>query len=83
MLEFLISLLLFVFGLGSVDHPSFDPEEIVSRIEEHISELGESQGDPVNSHRGGNDIAENGHDLPEQAQNSNQEPQNEKGGHIA
>ena len=76
MLEFLISLLLFVFGLGSVDHPSFDPEETVSRIEEHISDLGEPQGDPVNSHQGGQEIAENGPDLPDQAQNSNNSSQN-------
>lgn len=66
MLEFLISLLLFVFGLGSVDHPAFDPETIISRIEEHITDVQAPEGDP-----------ENGPDLPDQAQNSNQEPQNE------
>lgn len=77
MLEFLIGLLLFVFGLGSVDHPALDPQTIADRIEEHISEVLPPQGDPVGSYQGSQEIADNDTEVPEEEQENNQEPQDE------
>ena len=48
MAEFLLSLLLFVFGFGSADHPALDPETIPSGIEEFITDVQELESDPVN-----------------------------------
>ena len=80
MLEFLLSLLLFAFGLGNVNHPAFDPETLANRIRDHIAQVttpqGNPQADPESSYQGGLEVAENGPELPPQAQANNQEPQN-------
>lgn len=77
MLEFLIGLLLFVFGLGSVDRPALDPQTIADQIEEHISEVLPPQGDPESSYKGSQEIAGNDPEVPEEEQENNQEPQDE------
>lgn len=77
MLELLLSLLLFVFGLGHIDHPALDPQTIADRIEEHISEVLPPQGNPESSYQGSQEIAVNDPGEPEEEQENNQEPQDE------
>lgn len=83
MLEFLTALLIFVFSLGIINYPQIDPEEVILRIEEHISHVQKPQADPVNSHQGGNAIGVDGPDLPEPAQNSEDPAQQNEAGSDA
>lgn len=46
MLEFLISLLLLILGLGNNNHPELNPQTIFERLEEKIDEVAPPQGNP-------------------------------------